>query len=429
MATPKKPARSASPTTARLRQLYRRLSDAGFDRSFVRRFVLPPAWQDERSGNDADYRDLLTFLSDHLGITADSLENSEVPLEFVGSRARLFRGRDLFESADPAQQVAWGVARIALSGLPAGGPAGAPPTPVPPALVLRDQILRQGRSWVGFRDLLAYCWRIGVPVLHVQHLPAKSSKHRGVAAEVGGHSAIVLCQQSTSPAWHLTALAHEMGHLTEEDARLFARPGTTEEQIGVVEQAEAAAGRYATHLITGGRDLAPDVRQYRRLQDLVDATYERANEMNVDPGYLIIRRGTILKQWVEVAGALRIIDEREGGASASDLVNSEVLSHIDTRRIGREGLSFFQRVTGAPLPRTPEPPAPRTVSPPSARTAADIRAVEAILKRLLRPEAVASWFDKELPSLGGRKPMDVIRSGGTEQILEMLNQVEGGIHI
>ena len=367
MATPKKPAtprntgRDGAPVPERMRQLYRRLSRAGFGPKFVREYVLPPAWQDEKAVSDAEYRRLLTFLSDHLGIDLASLQDPAAPLAFGGSQARLFRGRDVFEEADATQQVAQGVARVALAGLPEQRSVW-----VPPALVLRRQLLLEGRPWVGFRDLLSYCWRIHVPVLHVQNLPAKSTKHKGIAVEVDGTHAIVLCQQHVSPAWHLKALAHEIGHLTEEDADLMTRPATTEEKVRLAEQAETAAARYATQLMTGGREVAADTQQYRWTQDLVDATYVRAQEQNIDPGYLILRRGAVSKNWSEANAALRIIDDREGGASARELINSQILSHIDARSIRPESISFFQRVTEARLRTSSQPLSPHDIDIPVA---------------------------------------------------------------
>ena len=360
MATAKKISRNPIPVPARMRQLYRRLSQAGFEPKFVRDYVLPPTWQDEKADNDSDYSGLLAFLSDHLGIDPASLQDPAGLVAFSESRVRLFRGRDVFEEADATQQVAQGIARVALSGL--SGDRG---VQVPPAIVLRRQLMLEGKPWVGFRDLLSYCWRIHVPVLHVQHLPAKSAKHKGIAVEVDQAPAIILCQQHASPAWHLKALAHEIGHLTEEDEDLLARPATTEEQVRLAEQAEEAAVRYATQLITGGREVVADPRQYRRTQDLVDATYERASDQKIDPGYLILRRGGVNRNWPETHAALRIINDREGGASARDLINSQILSHINTSGISGESFYFFQRITGVQLQKPYRPLSSLGVGVPS----------------------------------------------------------------
>lgn len=65
----------------------------------------------------------------------------------------------------------------------------------------------------------------------------------------------------------------------------------------------------------------------------------------------------------------------------------------------------------------------------ASQYAAEIEAVTAILRRLVKPEAVQPWFHKRIPGLGQRKPIDVIRGGGVAQVIEVLTQVGEGIHI
>lgn len=72
-------------------------------------------------------------------------------------------------------------------------------------------------------------------------------------------------------------------------------------------------------------------------------------------------------------------------------------------------------------------PLPRLSPPVSAAQSADMRAVRAILRRLLKPEAVDRWLNTEIPALDQRKPVDVIRHGGIQQVIEVLARVEEGI--
>ena len=60
--------------------------------------------------------------------------------------------------------------------------------------------------------------------------------------------------------------------------------------------------------------------------------------------------------------------------------------------------------------------------------AADMEAVKTVLRRLLKPEAVDGWLQKEVPSLGYRKPMDLIQNGEVKQVIEVLVRMEEGIH-
>ena len=122
MATAKKMSRESAPAPARMRQLYRRLSQAGFGPKFVRDYVLPPAWQDEMADRDVEYQSLLAFLSRHLGIDTASLQDPAAPLTSRRVTGASVPWPRLFEEADATQQLAQGVARVALSGPAREGP-------------------------------------------------------------------------------------------------------------------------------------------------------------------------------------------------------------------------------------------------------------------------------------------------------------------
>ena len=68
-------------------------------------------------------------------------------------------------------------------------------------------------------------------------------------------------------------------------------------------------------------------------------------------------------------------------------------------------------------------------APVSAAQVADMHAVRAILRRLLKPEAADRWLNTEIPALNQRKPVDVIRHGGVQQVIEVLARVEEGISV
>ena len=99
----------------------------------------------------------------------------------------------------------------------------------------------------------------------------------------------------------------------------------------------------------------------------------------------------------------------------------------------------YHRLAGQSYNRVPRPlawgskatailkPVPRLSAPVSAAQVADIHTVRAILRRLLKPEAADRWLNTEIPALNQRKPIDVIRHGGVQQVIEVLARVEEGI--
>lgn len=329
-------------TLDQMKQLNKRLSRAGFSARFLREQVLPKNWKDEMASSHSRYQQLLEFLSQHLAINLESLEDTSSQVIFDNSRTRFFKGPDVTEEADAGLHLAEGVTRIALAGM-------SPfiPTTVPSAAAVRRRILETGERWVGLRALISFCWNINTPVIHVQSLPPKAKRLRGVAIETGGRNAIVLCQQHLYPARHLIPLAHEMGHLAGRHMEFIGLMATTQEELRFNDRTEAEAHRYATELLTGGQSLFPDYRRFQRPQALVEAIYEQSHAKQIDPGYLIVKRASETGDWREANIALSII---EGEESAISLINSEVRKHLDTSRIPPISRAFFTSITGVTFP-------------------------------------------------------------------------------
>ncbi len=90
-----------------------------------------------------------------------------------------------------------------------------------------------------------------------------------------------------------------------------------------------------------------------------------------------------------------------------------------------------------PKPQNSEPqmsngaPASQTVPKMTVvmHEAADMEAVTAILGRLLKPEAIQPWLHKKVPSLGYRRPVEMIRNGEVAQVIEVLARLEEGIYL
>jgi len=204
-----------------------------------------------------------------------------------------------------------------------------------------------GEAWVGFRNLMQYCWDSGIPVLHATNLPPKARKLGGVAAEIDGYPAIILCQQYRYLARHLPRLAHELGHLSGQHLSFIGFHSSTEAEMHFNDRTEGEAHRYAFDLLTGGQSIPADEFRYRSIDALVEATYVRSNTYKIDPGYLIVNRARFTQDWREANIALGII---EGHVNAVELINSEAQKHIQWNKVSAASRYFFQSIT-----RTDEP--------------------------------------------------------------------------
>lgn len=316
-----------------LKHLYSRLANAGFSRQYIQKYVLP-----QDLANDDAYEERIVFISTHLGITEASLHDESIPLAFNTSRTRFFRGPEIAEDFDVGLHIAEGVVRVAIEAIDIHKSIY-----VPPADILRRNIIKGGNSWVSFQSLLDFCWNTGIPVLHIKKLPSNSKKLRGQAIEINGYPAIVLGQDFRFLARHIYAFAHEIGHLAQRHLGFIGLMPNIEAEMRFNERTEMEAHRYAMELITGGLSIPPDNRHYRNVKDLVAATISRSKEYQIDPGYLIVNRASTTNDWQEASIALNII---EGNVNAPEFINTEATKYLRWERISPVSRYFLQNITG-----------------------------------------------------------------------------------
>ena len=80
------------------------------------------------------------------------------------------------------------------------------------ALELRKSIL-QNKPFVDLLSLLATCWAIGLPVIHLRVFPLEAKRMHAMAVKVANRHAILLGRDAQYPASLAFTLAHEIGHV------------------------------------------------------------------------------------------------------------------------------------------------------------------------------------------------------------------------
>jgi len=119
----------------------------------------------------------------------------------------------------------------------------------PDASELRKQLLI-GKKWITFEDLLTHVSMLGIPVIHLQHLPSKAKKMDGLAFEQNGRPVIVLTQNHPH-GYALFDLMHELGHITL--GHVTAEHAIVDQKIDAEadDEDERTANRFALELLTG----------------------------------------------------------------------------------------------------------------------------------------------------------------------------------
>ena len=323
--------------------LYRRLSQVGLTRHFVRNTALPSWWDDEVAANPAGYAQGLLLLSRHLGLDLRSLQDDTVPLRLRDFGACKYKKRAgvTEDELAMARVIATRAAQLAAEAMP-DAPAALPAS----AAEARQQILDGGAPWVGLHELLDYCWSLGVPVLHLDHFPPHAHRPDGFAARVRGRPVIVLCRKARNPAWMLFILAHELGHILlghiEDDGALLDEHVDEASQDGEEKEANA----FAVELLTG----RPDRRfvaagRWPNAQGLADEALRIGRQTQTDPGHIVLNYAHAMggNSFFAVANAaLRLLESR---ADAVALVRAKLAERLDWSRLPEDSSEFLMRVT------------------------------------------------------------------------------------
>lgn len=325
-----------------IKKLYKRLSDVGLTRAFVKKTALPSWWDDEVASNPSGYAQGLLLLSRHLGLDLASLQVEDEPIRLRDFGTCKFKKRADVSEDDLAlaRVLATRAAQLAASAV--STPAVAIPVN---ASDIRQQILGDDAPWVGLDELLRYCWSIGLPVLHLDHFPKNAKRPDGFAARVNGRSVIVLCRHAKYSAWMLFILAHELGHLAlghVPDEGTLIDQGLDEDSVDVEEQ---QANAFAIELLTGHQNrrmIAAD--RWPNAEGLARLAQELGRQAMIDPGHVVLNYAHSMgKSFFPVGlAALKLLDAHDDAVSK---VRTKMAENLDWSRLPEDSSEFLMRVT------------------------------------------------------------------------------------
>lgn len=266
--------------------LYAKLKQQGFTRKFVKG-VLPDWWDDSMANTASGYQEAGMLLAKLFNIRPSSLllENLAPEFRFGARRFKRSQCSDVVD-LDQACSLAMTAAKLAVQAM-----RNDYSKPDPASELRRSILSNPEQRWIDFSTLLQYCWQIGVPVLHLSHLPAGARKMDGLALSVGGRPAIVLTSKRPH-GYMLFHLAHELGHIAEghvdEDG---AWAIDTEIDAADEEEDEVAANRYGFTVLTGEpvfKGLAESASIPKNGTQLALASMAMASSRRIDPMHIAL---------------------------------------------------------------------------------------------------------------------------------------------
>jgi IrrE N-terminal-like domain len=323
-------------------KLYRRLGEVGLTRAYIKRTALPSWWDDDVASNPSGYAQGLLLLSRHLGLDLASMQSEDEPVRLRDFGTCKFKKRsDVSEDALAlARVLATRAAQLAASAV------SIPAETIPiNAAEIRQQILSDDAHWVGLKQLLSYCWSIGLPVLHLDHFPTNAKRPDGFAARVNGRPVIVLCRHAKNSAWLLFILAHELGHLALGHVP---NEGTLiDEKLdeGSIDVEEQQANAFAIELLTGRtsrRFISTD--RWPNANALAQLAMETGRRSMIDPGHIVLNYAHSMgKTFFPVAqAALKILEPNDDAVAR---VRSKMAENLDWSRLPEDSSEFLMKVT------------------------------------------------------------------------------------
>lgn len=322
----------------RMAKLYDRLKTVGITSSYARAVALPAGWKDNEAENPAVYSQALGLLARNLNLDLRSLQDEKAPVAWKDcGPTRFLKNSNVTDGdlivarclAARAAQVASYATSCAEIALPES------------AQEIRTAILQEA-SCVSFRALLEYCWKVGIPVLHVAKFPERTTKPTALAAMFDGRPAIVLCGRRKYASWMLFWLAHELGHIVRK--HLDSNGLYVDEQIDRKsnEKHEVEANAFAVELLTGKPDIMYRAPFTLSAQVLAESARLVGKRDSIDPGVIALNYAWNEGRFDIGNKALGLLEEDKDPV---EIIRAEMKARLCWSELSRENREFLRHIT------------------------------------------------------------------------------------
>lgn len=302
----------------------------------------PAWWTEEAEGSMSARAELRLSLSRKLGLDPQSLLEDDTP-RFVWPDVGRFKHLLVEDDTERDLIVAFGrsLGSIALAGVPAAAPITGES-----ASRLRAAAISTSSPFVRLLDLLAVCWSVGIPVLHLRVFPLVQKRMAAMSVRIGQRSAILLGKDSQYPAHIAFYLAHELGHiaqghLTDASVMVDFDPADSEP----LDTEEMSADAYALELLTGSPN--PEVLPHNgrsTARELARLALAAGPEVGIEPGTLALCFGHATGDWATANAAMPFI--YDAPKPVWQEVNRIAVRQLNLDLIATDGREYLVAVIG-----------------------------------------------------------------------------------
>ncbi len=328
-------------THAAMKDIYERLEPIGFNAAFVKSCILPEWWEDKLAEVPSNRQYAESVIARQFGIQAATLRDRNAKLRMRESTTLKLKRRHgaSDDELKAAKILGERLAKIADNSLA-----------IPPKLdgltasSIRQRILDSGAKWVGFHELLDFCWDAGVPVVNLRRVPAGSKKPDGMAVWTETRPVVVIASGRKHPAWHIFIIAHELGHIVR--GHLASGELSIDSKIDrdSRDKQEEEANNFAVELLTGDPDFAlTPPRRWLSASELARAAQSLGEKFQIDPGFIALSYSQRQHFYQVAQAALKSL---QPDANACDLYR-EPYSHLNSSKLTEDNRHVFESLTQA----------------------------------------------------------------------------------
>ena len=198
--------------TRKTTDIKKALQNIGLSNSVINA-AWPSWWEKAAENSNSALGELCFSISRKLGIDPTSLLNNSLePKTLIGADA-LFKNLKTSDKREANILSAFGVAigKILIKGARDKFQSN---EAIPNVIRLRNIILKE-KPFVTLDSLIATCWSIGIPVVHLKVFPLSNKAMNAMTINIEGKYAILLVRDASYPAIPSFIIAHELGHIAK----------------------------------------------------------------------------------------------------------------------------------------------------------------------------------------------------------------------
>ncbi len=319
------------------------LTELGYPKTFVEK-LLPSWWEASAAATSAGALEYALILKERLGLRLSFSQEGKLQVsgDVPGAKFKK-RVTTPLTSLATSSRLGAALGRTALRAAPSARSIPADPQELNRAIV----DMANGQP-VTLETITRYCWRMGIPVVHLQLLPNKAAKMAGMVVRHQERYAIVLAHAYRENARQAFVIAHELGHIAL--GHVTADGVLVDDAINAVEgvlrqsvhdSEEQAADEFALKVLRG-RQTIPGLPALGLTPAGLAASATRASEKaNIDPAHLILSYAHERGDWLVATQAMRFL---QGASEAASVLQAAFEEEADVAKLTDDELDYLRRM-------------------------------------------------------------------------------------